>query len=419
MLGTRYGWQLVLTGLLCILSLTVGCPSPATTADQAARESADDSSSGGAVCPSETEEFADMVPATYAVVVQLKSPEDSTKTIDQFVGTAFAVDPWLLATNAHVANYIVEYPWPYPVAKVVAVQAGTGHVVEVDAAVSHPDYTGDPLGSPDVAVLQAVEQLDDRLELASDTELGDLALGLELALTGFPGDVQQWFEIVVGETVPQPTALTGGISSLRNFDPDVQVLPDNVDTVQHQVPTTPGTSGSPLVHCGKVVAVNNAGTVKTVVAVGPDGRLTTDRQAQAANNFGIHVKYLRELVSDVYDGDPNARALPPPPPDFSGTYVGVALTNDPTVIPDHGLAMTVAASGNISGTTTWAGDLSCDLTGEVDEFGRVVMAGQTADVGGTVSTYVGYISVATGEAAGFQYLDDSPDPVGMWAAVRE
>ena len=51
-----------------------------------------------------------------------------------------------------------------------------------------------------------------------------------------------------------------------------------------------------MVHCGLVFAINNAGTVKMVITPQTDGEYATDRTAAAANNFGVHVRYIHEMV---------------------------------------------------------------------------------------------------------------------------
>ena len=57
-------------------------------------------------------------------------------------------------------------------------------------ALTHPDYTGDPVASPDIGLFTTQETLSNKLSIATDAELTDLDLGDELLLSGFPGDVQ-------------------------------------------------------------------------------------------------------------------------------------------------------------------------------------------------------------------------------------
>lgn len=349
---------IAVVALVLLWASVGGCPAPTNVPDDLtdpggntpadtggdARTSgdADDSAGGGGAdsstrpCPTAQESLPTMVPATYAVVVQYRLPSFEDAILNFAVGSAFAVGPKLLATNAHVVEAIVDNP--FPVRHVLALRAGTKEVFEVVRAAKHPDYDGDPVGSPDVGVLVTGASLPTLLECASDEDLEALAVGDELALAGFPGDVNDVFEIEPGITVAQSTALKGVITSLRSFDPSAEVTPDNVDIVQHDLPTTPGTSGSPLVRCGKVAAVHNAGTVRWVVTVDEDGNPDVQRQGVAANNFGIHARYLRRLMELTETGDVAMIELPPPPPSlppaddpndddvtpaFAGTFSGV------------------------------------------------------------------------------------------------
>ncbi len=92
---------------------------------------------------------------------------------------------------------------------------------------------------------------------------------------------------------------------------DEVVTPESVDVIQHQAPT-PGTSGSPLVHCGKVVPVNNAGTVKLVLVPNRQGEIEVKRRAAAANNFGVHARFLTEMISLCREQSVQGFDIPPP-----------------------------------------------------------------------------------------------------------
>ena len=102
----------------------------------------------------------------------------------------------------------------------------------------------------------------------------------------------------------------GDVLVFLNDDTEI-VNGDNLDVIQHQAPTTPGTSGSSLVSCGQVIGVNNAGTVKLVVVPGDDGELTFDRQAAAANNFAVHHRHIRTLLTLFDNNAVQGTAMPP------------------------------------------------------------------------------------------------------------
>ena len=106
--------------------------------------------------------------------------------------------------------------------------------------LTHPDYTGDPFTSPDVGLFTSAEVLPAELPIATESELESLDLADVLLLTGFPGDVDQFFPIIPNLTVPQATNLKGTITALRAHGQDEVVTPESVDVIQHQAPTTPG-----------------------------------------------------------------------------------------------------------------------------------------------------------------------------------
>ncbi len=273
--------------------LLIGCdglPNP-DPGQPTGRPTAPDGNPVSAPCPSAEESFDAMLRSSYAVVVAYKRGSAASDVTYAAIGTAFAVGPKKLATNGHIGDAILDNP--FPVEQVVAVQAGTGELFPLSRVAIHPAYDGDPLSSPDVSILVTLREVPEYLTLPSAMEFPELAIGSDLTLTGFPGDVNELFDLVPGTTVPQATALAGSITALRSFDPTVVVDIETTDIIQHQIPTTPGTSGSPLVLCGEVVAVHNAGTVKVVVTLDEAGMPVLDRQVAAANNFGIHVKYLR------------------------------------------------------------------------------------------------------------------------------
>ncbi|MEK6677745.1 MAG: trypsin-like serine protease, partial [Planctomycetota bacterium] len=147
--------------------------------------------------------------------------------VDFTIGSAFAVSSSRLATNAHVVLGVIQNP--FPVDRVVAVQSGTGLTIDLIRAYVHPNYDGDPLRSPDVGVFEVGERVDDYLTLSPVENSRSLAPGDPLALTGFPGDVQELFEITPGLTVPQATSLSGSVTALRSFDPTSVVGAETVD----------------------------------------------------------------------------------------------------------------------------------------------------------------------------------------------
>lgn len=256
--------------------------------------------------------------------------------------------------------------------------------MELLRELTHPDYTGDPLTSPDVGLFTTRDEIATELPLAADDV--PIELGEEVQIVGFPGDVTEFIEIVPGETVPQATSLNGQITALRAHDDTQTVTLDNLDVIQHQAPTTPGTSGSAMVSCGEVIGVNNAGTVNLIATPAPDGSLTIERQAAAANNFAVHVRHIRELLGLFEDNALQGAELPPPaavvqqpPPVGDGTTgdadepVGTVLVSGEVGDPFlHTFTIEVdPSSGAVVGESSWEGN-TFTLSGQVFEDGSVL-----------------------------------------------
>ncbi len=297
------------------------------------------------------------------------------------IGTAWGIDDRVLVTNAHVAEvYESMAENGLQLSRSVGVQAGTGEVIELLRAIVHPDYDGDPLASPDVALFTTKETLPTVLTLAADAV--DLAVGDELLLAGFPGDVDTFLTPIPGLTVPQATSLTGEVTALRSHDPTQVVTMENLDVIQHQAPTSPGTSGSAIVSCDRVVAINNAGTVRLVFTPGADGEPAIDRQPAAANNFGVHVRHIRNLMELFESNALQGYALPveaeipvgPAEQMASGQAPAESVTLNGAVTASdaaHQFSITVQSDGTITGTSQWPNTGAFTLTGELRSDGTV------------------------------------------------
>lgn len=336
-------------------------------------------------CPEVAESFKTMNEATYQVFAQFDGFDSAGQPLSQFafIGTSWGVGNRLLATNAHVAEaYQQIADQGAQVTRAVAVQSGTGKVIRLLRGLLHPDYNGNPLGSPDVALFTSQEELPAILPLADPDAV--LLLGDEFQLVGFPGDVNDWITVTPGETVPQATSLTGSISALRSHDLTVQVDSQTLDYYQHQAPTTPGTSGSAMVYCGLVVAINNAGTVQFVVIPTPEGELAVDRTAAASNNFAVHVKHIHEIVNlfqaqavqgfELPVKATSVIALPAEggngggveQPAYIGGYAyGEVFGQTAEIDLSHQLEFYIDASTwKITGTSYWGDGLDFKLTGQ-------------------------------------------------------
>lgn len=280
-------------------------------------------------CPLDRDVLSRVAPATYAIVFRALTATGELDPI--FAATAFAVGPSLLATNSHVTRALEALVAQTPYEDVVAVQAGTGSVFQLQLAVSHPDYVDDPLSQPDVGLLTTGEVLPAVLTLAAADGVTSVSVTDDIYVVGFPGDVNEFVPIIPEQTIPQATALAGDVTALRNFDPGEAVTETSTDIIQHDAPTSPGMSGAPMSSCGLVVGVNNAGTIKQVLTPDANGDLLVDRLGVASNNFGIDVKHLHGLIRELESGtlvtfDLNAHPAPAAPPAMDGT--GSALCTD-------------------------------------------------------------------------------------------
>lgn len=316
------------------------------------------------------------------------------------MGTAWAVGEQLMATNAHVTEaFRVFADQGVQLTEAIAVQSRTGSVVTIKEGMTHPGYTGDPLGSPDVGLFTVEETLPVTLPLDPEP---DIRLGDEILIVGFPGDVDEFLKIVPGTTVPQATSLTGRVTALRSHDLTQQVTADNLDVVQHQAPTTPGTSGSAMLACDEVIGLNNAGTVNLIVTPGADGEPTIDRAAAASNNFAVHVRHLHDVLEMLDQDSLDAYALPlqagqgggqsgQPAGEIVGTWLA-QVSDGPAA---HRIAFAIDDAGNITGLSDWSETGEFELTGQIASDGTFGMVDNAPErLGYRRGTYEGRIDAA-------------------------
>ena len=244
------------------------------------------------------------------------------------VGTAWAIGPDVLATNAHIAGLcddnfpesdrkLAECNELKPGEKLLVMQPGPkGAVYTVVGHSFHPGYTAFPkfvLGQDpafiasfrgempsqvvgygyDVGLLRIDNPVpaDLPLEFASKDELLALEPGMALASAGYPYENVSGGEVLGLAATPQ--VHYGNITALTDYlylptDPAHNYL------VQHSVPETGGGSGSPIVGpSGHIVAINSAGTF------GPKGEWS-GRGAPS----GVEINYAQrvDIVADLFAG---------------------------------------------------------------------------------------------------------------------
>lgn len=161
--------------------------------------------------------------------------------------TAFAVRPSVLATNAHCIHTAKRRG-----GAVVAVEnEGRGQVsFPVTDMRAHPSYRDEPDRlTPDVGVVIISGRAAVVLEVAAAQELAAAGAGDDVYIIGFPGrlmDAQNPSATFLAAHIGRITGAAGRPASQAD-----------AWLIQHDAPTTHGTSGSPIFNgSGKVIGVN-------------------------------------------------------------------------------------------------------------------------------------------------------------------
>ena len=227
------------------------------------------------------------------------------------VGTAWVVAPNTLATNAHVA----EVNEKRPVGASLLVRSTDTHhdTFKVTKTTMHPGYADfeeewreyEPVSSWNTKVNQRVHaagsgcdvallvvdpqdrELAPPLPLASAEEIRTLRSATPIGYVGFPME-----NMVFGGTPlkePTPQTQVGVVTSVTDYFGSATADAANRLLIQHNCPSTGGSSGSPILNArGHVVGVLNAGNM-----IHRGG----DRQPSAAGvNFAQRVDLVQELL---------------------------------------------------------------------------------------------------------------------------
>jgi antitoxin component YwqK of YwqJK toxin-antitoxin module/S1-C subfamily serine protease len=211
------------------------------------------------------------------------------------IATAWAMEPDLYVTNAHVV---------VAVAKVLA--AGGRAEIRVNRCPDlrfpvretkiHPRYGDVRLGF-DVGVLRIDGKAPATLSVASDAELRKLASGYRVAYLGFPS------ENLVGGNVkatdPIATMQSGIITSVSDFSLGDGGFENN-QFIRHNLAVVGGASGSPVFNsAGDVVGVLNAGNMNVLVneATRTASRAPSAAMVNFAQRVDLVAKVLKEGVS--------------------------------------------------------------------------------------------------------------------------
>jgi V8-like Glu-specific endopeptidase len=200
--------------------------------------------------------------------------------------TAFAIRPSVLATNAHC---------------VLAAQKNGGTVVALENeghgsaqfAVAdmhaHPGYRDADAHTltPDVGIVNISGKSAVVLTMASQQELSGVGAGDDVYLIGFPGRLMD-----VGN--PTATFLAAHVGRVTAASGRPGSFADNW-LVQHDAPTTHGTSGSPIFNAkGHVIAVNAGGYLEG------DQETVAGRKTEVVKaspyKFGMRIDLINALL---------------------------------------------------------------------------------------------------------------------------
>ncbi len=392
--------------------------------------------------------------ATYMVGMTFDS-QGRERTI--LIGTGWAVDTNLLATNGHVVDAINDTARNLgranvAVKRVSAYQSETGREVAILRAANHPSWNRSTR-SPDVGLLETRTALPSVLTLEAPDGTTRLRKGDPLQLNGFPGDV---FELVnadfqPGLSVPRSSLFSGTIQAIEHFDARVVVDPANLSTVdmyQHSMDTSGGTSGSPILSNGKVVAIHNSGLQQDVQIQGPNNQPTTRRIAIGTGSWGVHVKHVHNLLAFYRQGvlDRSLRFEMPPPPNAgqpapgqgataggAGQAFRGAVTGPANGAASHQLQISVDAGLRVTGTSQWPAQQSGNpplparsfqLSGASDAAGRFEFVDDTPEriPGFRRGVYLGAYNSASGRIVGEYYEFNAATQelfyFGDWSASR-
>lgn len=386
----------------------------------------------------------DLSAATYQIHLFWSSPNG--QSFNELLGTGFAVGGDLIATNAHVSAEILNRARRYAqfnfsLVKASAFRAETGAEVVLLEALVHPSYSNSTR-SPDIGLFVARSTLPVALKLATNSEVSQIRAGNEINLNGFPGDVYNLIfarGFMPGLSIPQATLFTGNIQSLQKFDERSvidQSNPLSIDMIQHSMDTSGGTSGSPVLNNGVVVAVHNSGLQLSLANLQPDGTPQPVTVTQATASWGVHVKHLRNLLAEYDTGvmEADKRYRLPPPPELVTTAgnqntggttavtintgsLTATISNPQNSDVTHQIQLTVDANANVTGTSSWPestssglGDRQFTLSGTIDSSGKMEFTDNTPEIvpGFRRGLYIGNVNAASGSVIGeYHEVDDS------------
>lgn len=386
-------------------------------------------------------DLADVDAATYVIIMFFQNATTG-QSFNSILGTGFAVGGDLIATNAHVSGEILNmsrqiFQQGWRINEVRAFRSQTRESVQILEALVHPSYNNSTR-STDLGLFVASDPLPVALTLASDFEVSNIRAGNQMYLNGFPGDVFNTIfsrGFMPGSSIARATLFTGNIQSLQKFD-ERSVIDSNdpvgIDMIQHSMDTSGGTSGSPILIDGKVVAIHNSGLQYSSVAIGPDGTPTRQRDTIATASWGVHVKHLRNLLAEYRSGvlaDEKRYRIPVADSllsasgqgasggtqSFAGRTIAGTVSSPQSPNATHSIQISVDNNLNVVGTSNWPASAAFpsarqfSLMGSITADGALQMTDNTPEVvpGFRRGLYRGNVNPASGRVLGEYFEVDS------------